>query len=303
MLERLSAEQSTLAFENPLRVIQPAFKSTSGLSAIPAAPARHLVLLHGLASTPKEFGLLAHPLRRQGVVMHAPEIPGYSQDSLTQPARWQDWLRASCEVVDGIAQRHGPLVLGGLCTGAMLALAIAALGSASSVRGVALLSPLVAYNGWGLPWWYRFRALAYALGLENQFSMKERPPYGLKNERLRQWVRQQISSGEATLAGPPRVSLQLVRESERISRNAPAWLACLSVPTLIVHAREDEICSLASVHAVASRVPDGLLQMDVLENSYHMITADNDRQLVADRLAAHASACLTADRWRLAAAG
>jgi carboxylesterase len=259
---------------------------------------RHLVLLHGLASSPKEFALLTHPLRRQGIVLHAPEIPGYSQSSLAQPARWQDWLAAASELVEDIAQRHGPLVIGGLCTGAMLALGLA---GREGVRGLALLSPLVAYDGWGLPWWYRFRSLAYLLHIENRFFMYERPPYGLKNERLRQWVRQQMDNGGATLAGPPRVSLQAVRESERISSHAGAWMATLGVPTLVVHAREDEICSLHSVQAVASRAPRQLLEMDVLENSYHMITADNDRQHVAGRLAAHVAACLATQRRPLAA--
>ena len=37
-----------------------------------------LVLFHGLASTPREFGFLTHPLRRHGVRLVAPEVPGYS---------------------------------------------------------------------------------------------------------------------------------------------------------------------------------------------------------------------------------
>ena len=54
----------------------------------------------------------------------------------------------------------------------------------------------------------------------------------------------------------------------------------------VQHAREDEICRLASVRDAVARVPTGLLSLHVLENSYHMITADNDRHLVADRLSA-----------------
>ncbi|NML44649.1 alpha/beta hydrolase [Ramlibacter sp. G-1-2-2] len=273
-------------------------------TSLPATTPRHLVLLHGLASSPKEFALLSHPLRRHGVVLHAPEIPGYSQSSLSSAARWQDWLASATGLVESITQRHGPVVIGGLCTGAVLALAIAARGEARGVRGLALLSPLLAYDGWGLPWWYRFRSLAYLLRLERRFFMEERHPYGLKNERLRQWVRQQMANGDATLAGPPRVSLQAVRESERISSHAADWLAGLAVPTLVVHAREDEICSLSSVQAAVSRAPRQLLEMTVLEDSYHMITADNDRQLVAARLAAHVAACAgTESRTPAVAAG
>jgi len=279
-------------------VIQPAFPPPrSNASSAPV----HVVLLHGLASSPREFGLLVRPLHQQGIVLHAPEIPGYSQAGLSAPARWQDWLDSASHVVQQIAARHGPVVLGGLCTGAVLALGVSARASGMPVRGLVLLSPLLAYDGWGLPWWYGLRAIAYLLRLEGRFFMKERPPYGLKNERMREWVRQQLDDGQATLAGPPRVSLQVVRESERISRHAHGWLASLHLPTLVLHAREDEICSLASVQAAAARAPADLLQMAVLENSYHMITADNDRQQVAERLACHAQACLPRETDRHAA--
>lgn len=261
------------------------------LASATSRPA-HVILLHGLASSPKEFGLLVRPLQQQGIAVHAPEIPGYSHACLSTAPRWQDWLDEACAVVEQIAARHGPVVLGGLCTGAVLALGVAARAAAMPLRGLVLLSPLVTYDGWGLPWWYRLRVIAYLLRQEHRFFMKERPPYGLKNERLRQWVRQQMDAGQATLAGPARVSLRVVRESERMSRQANGWLENLHVPTLVVHAREDEICSLARVEAAVSRAPAELLQLAVLENSYHMITADNDRQLVVELLARHARACL-----------
>lgn len=255
-------------------------------------PPRHLVLLHGLSSTPREFGLLVHPLRRLGITLHAPEIRGYSDASLAPGARWQDWLEAASHAVHGCVGPSQPFILGGLCTGAILALALTARHRFSSLRGLALLSPIFAYNGWGLPWWYRARRLAYVLGIEGRFAMAERPPYGLKDERMRVRVRQLLQQGQATVAGTPRISLSAVRESERMSREAPAWIARLQLRTLVLHAREDEICRLDSVRQAVADAPQGLLQLAVLGNSYHMIAADNDRLEVAQRLAAHVGACL-----------
>lgn len=260
-----------------------------------------VVLLHGLASTPKEFGLILHPLRRLGIEVHTPDIPGYSHGSLARPARWQDWVEAARQVIEAIATPPRPLVLGGLCTGALLAVALAASGKLASVRGLALMSPTFAYDGWALPWWYRLRRLAYVLGLQERFSMREQTPYGLKNERLRHWVRQQMQGDQATVVGPPRVPLQVVRESERISRHALACLRQLTVPTAVLHAREDEICRFATVQAALAQAPAGRIEITPLENSYHMVTADNDRQQVAAALAAHTRACL-AQGPRLAAA-
>ena len=246
-----------------------------------------LVLFHGLASSPKEFGFLTHPLRRHGVRLQAPEVPGYSAGLLDDAAAWQDWVRVAGRCLDELeAESPEPYVLGGLCTGAMLALAVAAERPRPGLRGFALLSPLFAYDGWALPWWYALRPVAYALGITRLFSMREREPYGLRNERMRQLIRAQIAAGETSLAGPGSVPLTVVRESERLSAHVRALLPGLAHPVQVQHAREDEICRLASVRQALARVPTGLLSLHVLENSYHMITADNDRHLVADRLSA-----------------
>jgi carboxylesterase len=243
-------------------------------------------MLHGLASTPKEFGMMVHPLRRLGVKLVTPEVKFYSYGSLAETPRWQDWVESAA---DGIQTFMGPspdpYVLGGLCTGAMLALAVAAARPFPGLRGLALLSPLFSYDGWALPWWYRMRHLAYLLHIDRHFAMRERTPYGLKNERVRQMVRHQLESGQASLVGPAQVSLQVVRESERLSRHVISLLPRQTLPMLALHAREDEICSLKSVQKVLTRVPQQQLRLTVLEDSYHMITADNDRQQVADELA------------------
>lgn len=246
-----------------------------------------LILFHGLASTPKEFGLLVHPLRRLGVDLQAPEIPGYSHSSLSETPRWLDWVDAAADWLDARAGPAGsPVVIGGMCTGAMLALAVARRPTRVPVRGLALLSPLFAYDGWALPWWYRLRHLAYALRLDGLLAMQERPPYGLKNERMRDWVRQQLQAGGATLVGPASVPLRVIRESERLSRHALEALGFLHLPTSVLHAREDEICSLRSVEAALATAGPTAPQLQVLEDSYHMISADNDRQQVAETLAA-----------------
>ncbi|MBV8604513.1 MAG: alpha/beta fold hydrolase [Pelomonas sp.] len=252
----------------------------------PFSQARRLILFHGLASSPKEFGLIQHPLRRLGVRLECPEVPGYSHGTLDPEASWRDWVDAGVKVVqDALRADPSPFVLGGLCTGSMLALAVAARLSEPGLQGLALLSPLVAYDGWGLPWWYRLRPLAFALGISDRFAMSERPPYGLKNERLRQWVRSQMEGEDATMVGPASVQLGVVRESERLSRHAVRRIPGLNLPQLVIHAREDEICRLQSVRSAFAAARPGLLRMDVLDNSYHMITADNDRQQVAQALA------------------
>ena len=65
-----------------------------------------LVLFHGLASSPKEFGFLTHPLRRHGVRLVAPELPGYSAGTLVDGVTWRDWVDAAVRWLDAVDARH-----------------------------------------------------------------------------------------------------------------------------------------------------------------------------------------------------
>jgi carboxylesterase len=51
--------------------------------------------------------------------------------------------------------------------------------------------------------------------------------------------------------------------------------------TLVVHARQDELTSLRSADFLVSGIGGDRARMIVLENSYHMVCVDNDRELVA----------------------
>jgi carboxylesterase len=59
----------------------------------------------------------------------------------------------------------------------------------------------------------------------------------------------------------------------------------ITCQTLVVHAREDELTSLRSatylVEQIGGRKHAGRARMVVLEDSYHMICVDNDREIVA----------------------
>jgi carboxylesterase len=55
-------------------------------------------------------------------------------------------------------------------------------------------------------------------------------------------------------------------------------------PALIVHPREDDIASLKNAQYLQANL-GGLVDTVVLDNSYHMVTLDQQRHIVADRTA------------------
>ena len=49
---------------------------------------------------------------------------------------------------------------------------------------------------------------------------------------------------------------------------------------MVIHAKEDGVASLSSVRWLEKNWQSGQIQVILLDNSYHMITIDNDRALV-----------------------
>jgi carboxylesterase len=52
--------------------------------------------------------------------------------------------------------------------------------------------------------------------------------------------------------------------------------------TLIIHAREDEFSTLQSAIALQNGIGSDKAEVLILENSYHMVCIDNDKELVTN---------------------
>jgi carboxylesterase len=239
-----------------------------------------LLLFHGLLSSPQEFGLIAHSLRSRGLAYEGVNVPGYTLANDPVSPRWQRWRDAACAVVDARGLPDEPVILGGLCMGGVLA-AAAALERKQRIAGLVLISPTFTYDGWGLSPIRHFRRLAYWTGFDRFYSVAEREPYGVKSPKIRKWVVQEMAQRAQSAVGPARLPLRALREGERMMAEVRARLTELDCPLLVIHAREDEITRLTSVQALFSALPQQDKELVVLENSYHMVTIDNDRHEVA----------------------
>jgi carboxylesterase len=243
-----------------------------------------LVLLHGLLSTPREFFLISRALRTRGVRHHALAIPGYTEGARSkQRTRSSLWIDAACSAIEKASAPDEPLILAGLCTGGLLAARLA-LRLGPRVRGVAMLSPTLSYDGWGLPKWHRWRHLAYWLRVDRFIRIREREPYGIKNPNIRRRVAQDMRARAESAAGPAHLPLWALKENEQLISDVCRQAPQLDCPLLVMHAREDEITQLRSVEGffASVRAPDK--RLIVLEDSYHIVTFDNDRHRVADEL-------------------
>lgn len=245
-------------------------------------PLPPLVLLHGLRSTPREFGLIASPLRSRGIELITPHVDGYSLDAGRARTTWRQWLAAAAAAIAQAAPAR-PVVLGGLCAGGLLAVALA-LDAPQLVAGLVLMSATFDFDGWAQSHWRHLRRVGYALGLDRWIRIAERDPYGVKNEKIRAWVAREMQQRAGSAAGPSTLPLWSIREVDRLKEHVGAGLHRLTQRTLVLHARDDDVCTLASAQRSLHALGAVDKRLVVLENSYHMITIDNDRQRVTDEL-------------------
>lgn len=246
-------------------------------------PTLPLILFHGLLSSPQEFGLISHWLRNNGVNFTSPTVPDYTLATEVNSPEWTNWRNSALEIVKDSGTSDEPIILGGLCMGGMLA-AATALKTHRKIAGLVLMSPTFVFDGWGLSRTRHLRHFGYWTGLDRFFSVTEREPYGVKSPKIRKWVIREMQESANSAVGPARIPLRALRTGERMIAEVRARLHEFDCPLLIMHAREDEITTLTSVQQMFDTLPILDKEIVVLENSYHMITIDNDRHAVAKQL-------------------
>ncbi|MGN6578408.1 MAG: alpha/beta hydrolase [Bordetella sp.] len=240
-----------------------------------------VLLLHGLSSSPLEMRYLAKFLRAQGFSVSVPVLNGYSAGTPERPMH--DWVDAAVLEYDRLAQSHAHVSVCGLSIGAALALALAH--RRPNLRALVLLSLTLSYDGWAVPWYRFLLHLAYYTPLRRAWRYRESEPYGLRNEALRAKVRRAMERGELSEAGPATLSLTALREARRLADSVRAHLTSIKNDCLIVHAIDDETSHPRNAQYVAGRLGSGFLRTIWLDDSYHIITSDNEREVVAQSTA------------------
>jgi len=260
-------------------------------AAAPAAeldPRPAVLLLHGLCANPLEMMPLARSLRDAGYVVEAPALDGYGvvppapgETVSASPARravppFEDWVRMAAAHFDALAARHARVAVGGLSMGAVLTLALALERPAAALM---LLSTSLHFDGWNVSPWRRLLPLAYVPPLRQWLSFREMPPYGIKNERLREWVAQAMTSSHVSAAGADRLPAASLHQASRLIRHVRARLPEIAMPAVVLHASEDDVSGPRSVLELQRRL-GSTPEVHWFHHSYHMLTLDNERGAV-----------------------
>lgn len=253
------------------------FKMAGGRSGV--------LLIHGLTGTPTEMRLVAKGLNRNGFTVHGMQLAGHcgNEEDLLRTG-WHDWYRSVCEAADKLRAEVDHMFVAGLSMGALLALKLAA-DRPAEVDGLGLYGTTFFYDGWTIPWIGKLSFLLplwCGLGFGRHRKFHECFPYGIKDERIRQRIANSMLSGNSADAGLPGNPWPSLAEFYRLSFVVRKQLASINTPCLVVHAQDDDVASLKNVRTVVRGV-SGPVETVLLENSYHMITVDQERDQVIER--------------------
>ena len=252
-----------------------------------------VLLIHGLTGTPAEMRFVGKGLHRAGYSVLGMQLAGHcgNEDDLLATG-WRDWYASVTEAADRLASRVDRMFVGGLSMGALLALKLA-VERPAQVRGLALYGTTFAYDGWTIPQIAKLSfllPLAIRLGIGRKRRFMEKPPYGIKCERVRQRIAGSMLDGDSVAGGLPGNPWPSLAEFYRLSSRVRRQLDQVRAPCLVVHSANDDVASVRNARIVERSV-GAEVETLLLHNSYHMVTVDQEHREVVARSANFFARC------------
>lgn len=241
-----------------------------------------VLLIHSLGGTPLELKYVAQGFAREGYTVECPMLPGMTNGTdVLSLARWQDWFAEVERVFDELSAKCDTILVGGLSAGAILALKLARERS-DKVSGVLAFAPTLWPNGWAVPWTFNFYRLVHTRWFARLFKFNQRAPYGIKDERIRKFMTDAFKAENRSIEEVYARPGVMVLEFCRLVWHMRHRLSDIKVPTLIVHPRDDDQSNLKNALKL-QRGLSGPVEAVILDDCYHIVTLDRQRDLVLDR--------------------
>ena len=266
-------------------------------------------LIHGVTGTPAEMQYVARKLAgKHGWDLYATTLPGHCArlKDLVKSTEW-DWRTHVQHQLSFARQRYDYLFVAGLSAGALLALDAATVVRAD---GIGVLSPTFVYDGWNTPWSHAILPAAMKivpLPLQRFLFHRDGPPFGIKDEALQAAVRKAYSplaiardwitdwrarhrtnggtSPSSVSKGYPIFPLRTLTEIDRLIARVRRELHKVTAPTVILQAREDDMTSPRNASIVFDGISSPQRELILLDDCYHVITVDRQREAVVKSLA------------------
>ncbi len=253
------------------------------------ANGKAVLLIHGITGTPSEMRYFAKCLNKAGYTVFCNTLPRHcSTLRELKKVTWQEIADSCAQDLEMLTRDCPRVFVGGLSMGALMAIHLAYL-FPDKVSGIAALAPTIFYDGWAL---HKGKAIMEATWhipvIRNMFDIREDYPYGLKDEELRESVHRfycgasaRKFSNKVMLFGSPFFPVCCLYQHHLFTKVMKNEIPEVKAPVLIIHAREDDMTSLKNAQYVYDNIGSRNKSLVVLEDSYHMITIDKEKDKTA----------------------
>ena len=244
---------------------------------------RAVLLFHGMTGSPYELKKYGQHLHSLGYDVFANCLPGHG-DKVEEiyTVKYTDWLEFAFKRFKELKSTYDEVYISGLCLGAVLAIAVAE-EFKNEVDGVIALSTTLYLDGWRLPWYKIFMPIGLATLVRFYYTYPECDPHGIKNLRTRNIVKKLLQKGDVGMNDFPMTCIYELLKLSRFVRNKKR-LSQVECPILFIHSKEDDLTSPKSSKDVYNNISSEDKEIIILEDSYHMVLYDNEKEFVFDKV-------------------
>lgn len=248
-----------------------------------------VLLIHGITGTPSEMHYLGKSLNKAGYTVLCNTLPRHCASlGELKKVTWQEIVSACEEDLMRLKADQSQVFVSGISLGAIMAIHLAHK-YPDKVAGVVALAPTLFYDGWALHKGKAFMNILWHIPFfRNRIDIREGWPYGLKDETLRENISRFYKNAEASkfdnkvvMFGSPFFPMACLYQHHLFAKVVKKELPEVKTPIFIIHAKEDDMTSPKNARYILERISSADKALVMLENSYHMITIDNDKDIVA----------------------
>lgn len=228
-----------------------------------------VVLLHGFTGTPDSMRPLANFLGEAGFTVSVPLLAGHgTTPENCAKTTWHDWYQSAKLAYMELHEQCAKVFVAGLSLGSLLTLKLAN-DYPHVISGIACLATPLYLKAWPsmmLPiiWKTPLRTL---YTYQKKFGVDIKDPQA----KLNFW-------------NYDRMPLSCIVSITDLQSEIQQSLSQIHTPLLLIHSRHDSTAPFESMNRVAAGVSSTTTETVTLENSFHVITIDYDKDLVAQKV-------------------
>jgi len=250
------------------------------------------LLIHGLTGMPNEMRSISKAFESIGCDVEVPMLAGHGgghKDLLK--TGWRDWLGSVRTALQQLVSRCDQVYVGGLSMGALMPVLLAV--EEPKVCGIFSMSPTVKYDAKNSsnPAQILIPIVDVLPFLGDIFYWTEKPPYGLKDERLVRMITKELEAAKNADGGGAgaesgfaqfRTYATSIRQLQHMVAEVKKQAPKVKCPVLILHSLEDTITTAENARIFYSWLSNCQDKKIIyIEGCDHVLPADLKKEEVA----------------------